>query len=227
MHKASKGNRTMQLSATEVLHGQQSPTCMAGRCSVCQNKKDSCNLSRACTCLSKGSTYALAIVGFCSTLRSRHLQSSQSLRMIAKPGDLRFGLGCACRMRLCGLKWAEATHCLIRSVTSACATRHVMVKLTKCIESLQDKRSRWFPDHLRAFAFDPTAFVGVCSRSKNALMQKQQKRRVFGQQVPWQVSVGVAFAVTVICCAKRRRNKGRRERGARTKASPAFTEQVR
>ena len=102
-----------------------------------------------------------------------------------------------------------------------------MVKLTKCIESLQDKRSRWFPDHLRAFAFDHTAFVGVSSRSKDALMQKQQKRRVFGQQVPWQVSVGVAFAVTVICCAKRRRNKGRRERGARTKASPAFTEQVR
>ncbi|DBB05390.1 TPA: hypothetical protein ACH3X3_010606 [Trebouxia sp. C0006] len=56
-------------------------------------------------------------------------------------------------------------------------------------------------------------------------MQKQQKRRVFGQQVPWQVSVGVAFAVTVICCAKRRRHKGRRERGARTNASAANTEQ--
>ncbi|KAL0020321.1 hypothetical protein WJX77_008974 [Trebouxia sp. C0004] len=57
-------------------------------------------------------------------------------------------------------------------------------------------------------------------------MQKQQKRRGFGQQIPWQVSVGVAFAVTVICCAKRRRNKARRERGTRTKGSAAITEQV-
>ncbi len=129
-----------------------------------------------------------------------------------------------------GLKWAEAMHCLIRSVTSACATRHVMVKLTKSIESLQHNlyasAVAGSPIKLRAFAFIQTAFAGVSSRLKNALMQKQQKRRVFGQQVPWQVSVAAAFAVTVICCAKRRRNKGRRERGTRTNASAAITEQV-
>jgi len=83
-----------------------------------------------------------------------------------------------------------------------------------------------FSINLRAFAFNQTAFAEVSSRSKDALMQKQQKRRVFGQQVPWQVSVGVAFAVTVICCAQRRRHKGRRERGTRTNASAAITEQV-
>lgn len=56
-------------------------------------------------------------------------------------------------------------------------------------------------------------------------MQQQGKQRLLGKQLPWQVSVGAAFVVTVICCAKRRRGKGRRQRGPRAHRSASTTEQ--
>ena len=57
-------------------------------------------------------------------------------------------------------------------------------------------------------------------------MPKQQGRRLLGQQLPWQVSVGAAFALTVICCAKQRRRRARRQTGARAQAVVPAAEQV-
>ncbi len=67
---------------------------------------------------------------------------------------------------------------------------------------------------------------GVSQFSKHVLMQKQQGRRLFGQQVPWQVSVGAAFALTVVACARRRSNKARRQRNTGTRALAPSAEQV-
>ena len=69
-------------------------------------------------------------------------------------------------------------HCLIRSVTSACATRHVMVKLTRCIEIAPRQavcnHSRWFPDQAPCICCQPDNFrrrvstLTICSDAKAA-----------------------------------------------------------
>ena len=57
-------------------------------------------------------------------------------------------------------------------------------------------------------------------------MPKQQGRRLLGQQLPWQVSVGAAVALTVICCAKQRRRRARRQTCAKAQAVAPAAEQV-
>ncbi|KAL3136346.1 hypothetical protein ABBQ38_005608 [Trebouxia sp. C0009 RCD-2024] len=59
-----------------------------------------------------------------------------------------------------------------------------------------------------------------------AMTRKLQLKQVLGQQIPWQVSVGAAFCLTVLCCAKQRRSRSRQRRTGRTQAAAPATRQV-
>ena len=128
------------------------------------------------------------------------------------------------------LKRGDGKHCLIRSPRDVYlhVTGQTVSVNRHTSSELVSKRGHSLAGRTCAVLSRCTSkhFARVSSRAKHALMPKQQGRRLLGQQLPWQVSVGAAFALTVICCAKQGRRRARQRTGATAQAVASAAEQV-